>query len=73
MKKDQNSQVTRIPTGILEATMMKHMEIELNGWMCRGTSKSMKGCMAHWSALNTLRQQRYQQLKSEKYSLKKSQ
>ena len=41
MKKDQNSQVIRIPTGILEATMMKHMEIELNGWMSTGTSKSM--------------------------------
>ena len=63
MKKDQKSQVTRIRTGILEETKMKHMEIEPNGWMSTGTSKNTKGDMGHWSALQALKQQSYQLLK----------
>ena len=47
--------------------------IELNGWMSTGTSKSMNWCTNHWSILQTLRQQRYQPLRSKNYSLKKSQ
>ena len=38
-----------------------------------GTSKSMNWSTNHWSILQTLRQQRYQPLRSKNYSLKKSQ